>query len=885
MELPAYEQLLEDEPEQTGHGGRQRGVGRPGTMMDTSVDGMRWPSTSNDSWGHPSNLDYFFTNMYTFYYHRGFASILLTQMCSIITLAFTAAFSSFLIAFVDWEALFSCNSEDTCEDFEAYVIKNPFLVPSFYSFLSMLYILISGVYWLWSAVCSVQVIIQAMEMEKFYREILHIEVDDETSWNHILCTLIHLHETRTHRVAVKEKLTEHDVVSRIMRKENFMIAFINKEILDIRLPWWVSPFIGQGNLFLTQSLEWSIHFCILQHMFDDQFRVSKIFRKDVMGLKLRLLVMGSVHLILLPFMVVFMTINFFLQNATDFHSQKAYLGPRKWSPFAVWKFREFNELPHIFEERMTQSLEPAIKYVSLFHNPLMAIIARCMAYISGSFVAILLLTSIFEQGAFLFVKVADHNLLWHLGLFSAMFAGARTLIPDENTTKKSAQELVEQFSSHTHYFPDHWKGQEHKITIKEEVADLFPVKTTLFGLEMLSVILTPIVLCFSLPNSVTKILEFISKHAVYVEGVGDVCDYSLFNFEDYGDQEFGTEVEGTEGTPHKLKDGKLEKSIINFHLAHPQWNATEGGKSLMARLKNYKEVTTQNTNEMMASLLEKSIMGGSTFSTVDGVGAGAVNVNADAGGVATATATATATSTATNNNTNINTNTTTSPADVPPGNQQKEQASQAIPPKPHLTPMSASVSASSPLKELFLSLPRGMMNKSTGGQQSLSAAFSSYPASPPQPGASSSIMANLPSVLMSILKEENIDYKNDFYWLTKFQQQRRTDPVLFENSLQLSLMMGSNIEYSPFSSSLNIGGLQAGPDRSTLVSPKGTSFTSQTFNQQQQQQQQYQQQHSPMRKDKEATVPVANSIKNNKSNNNNKNNGSDSGNQGHIAEL
>ena len=127
----------------------------------------------------------------------------------------------------------------------------------------------------------------------------------------------------------------------------------------------------------------------------------------------------------------------------------------------MWKFREFNELPHIFEARINKSLDPANKYLSLFHNPLMTIIARCITYICGAIVATLLLISLFEQGAFLYVKVGDHNLLWHLGIFSAMFAGARSLIPDEAQTKKSAAELMEEFSSHTHYFAEKWKGNEH----------------------------------------------------------------------------------------------------------------------------------------------------------------------------------------------------------------------------------------------------------------------------------------------------------------------------------------------------------------------------------------------------------------------------------------
>ena len=114
-------------------------------------------------------------------------------------------------------------------------------------------------------------------------------------------------------------------------------------------------------------------------------------------------------------------------------------------------------------------MEPANKYISLFHNPLMAIIARCLAYISGALVATLLLTSIFEQGALLYVKIGDHNLLWYLGLFSALFAGARSLIPDEAIAMESPKELMEQVTSHTHYYPQHWRGCEHKQKVRVQL--------------------------------------------------------------------------------------------------------------------------------------------------------------------------------------------------------------------------------------------------------------------------------------------------------------------------------------------------------------------------------------------------------------------------------
>lgn len=136
-------------------------------------------------------------------------------------------------------------------------------------------------------------------------------------------------------------------------------------------------------------------------------------------------------------------------------------------------------------------------------------------------------------------------------------------------------------SAFTHYYPEEWIGNEHKMTIRNEVLELFPVKITLFGLELLSVIMTPIVLCFSMPNCVPNLLEFITKHAVHIEGVGDICDYACFDFTAYGDTRFGAERDGRADRPN---NGKMEMSCLNFHLAHPKWDANKNGQTFLRRI-------------------------------------------------------------------------------------------------------------------------------------------------------------------------------------------------------------------------------------------------------------------------------------------------------------
>ena len=219
-------------------------------------------------------------------------------------------------------------------------------------------------------------------------------------------------------------------------------------------------------------------------------------------------------------------------------------------------------------------------------------------------------------------------------------------------------------------------------------------------MELLSVIITPIVLCFSLPSCVPAILDFVAKHVVHIEGVGDVCDYSCFDFEAYGDERFGA-MQGKSDAKNKPNDGKLEKSCINFHLAHPNWNASDGGKTLISRLQNYKTISVHNNTDLVASMLERSLL----------------------------------------------------------------DRSISVPPGP----------GTSIRGDSFLSGDRKH-----------------------DPGT-------LPSVLMSIMKQENIDYQNDFYWLTKFQQQRQQDPPVFESSLLMSQSLLNN-SHILFNESINVPG-------------------------------------------------------------------------------
>ena len=78
--------------------------------------------------------------------------------------------------------------------------------------------------------------------------------------------------------------------------------------------------------------------------------------------------------------------------------------------------------------------------------------------------------------------------------------------------------------------------------IHQEFGELFAMKVLIFVQELLSVVLTPFVLWFSLPNCAPTIIDFFREFSVHVEGRGYVCSFAEFNFERHGNVKVSSQI-------------------------------------------------------------------------------------------------------------------------------------------------------------------------------------------------------------------------------------------------------------------------------------------------------------------------------------------------------
>jgi autophagy-related protein 9 len=144
------------------------------------------------------------------------------------------------------------------------------------------------VYWFQKLIHHIFDIRNLLEMQSFYFHLLEVrDVDIQTiSWQEIVHRLMKLRDshpnianpnrTRLNRLFSKERMDAHDIANRIMRIENYFIAMINRDILDLSLP---VPFLNRRPV-LTRALLWNIKLCIMNYVFDEQGQVRPAFVRD-----------------------------------------------------------------------------------------------------------------------------------------------------------------------------------------------------------------------------------------------------------------------------------------------------------------------------------------------------------------------------------------------------------------------------------------------------------------------------------------------------------------------------------------------------------------------------------------------------------------------------
>lgn len=264
------------------------------------------------------------------------------------------------------------------------------------------------------------------------------------------------------------------------------------------------------------------------------------------------------------------------------------MGTRTWSQLARWKIREFNELEHFFDKRINSSYAKANEYVLQFPSNELAVLAKFVVFICGSFAGVLVLLSLVDESLLLYVKVLDRNLLWYIAIFGIVTAVARPFVVDKHTIF-DPDTIFAKVVEKTHYFPRRWRGKVHTYDVYDDFTTLFPYKIAAFLQEILSICLVPFWMIFVLPSQAENIVRFIQQFTENMEDLGDVCAFASFDFESHGNSNYGAPVR--RDRRYRSKQGKMEKSFVTFTENNPNYKPGPHGQALLKTLQDQQELS------------------------------------------------------------------------------------------------------------------------------------------------------------------------------------------------------------------------------------------------------------------------------------------------------
>ncbi len=184
----------------------------------------------------PQRMDQFLTDLYVHYRHKGLKNIIILKMINLVLLVFMTFVYTILAHFVNYGAI----NDTTQSFFHRMTPINPMSI--------FIWIVMGGMF-IVRTTAFIDSVRTHIKIKKFYDQCLYINQEElETiGWDKVANAIANIPSLCT------DKLTHVDMMSAIMRKENYLIAMINMDIIDIPMTETIEKII----MLSIFSVNWS----------------------------------------------------------------------------------------------------------------------------------------------------------------------------------------------------------------------------------------------------------------------------------------------------------------------------------------------------------------------------------------------------------------------------------------------------------------------------------------------------------------------------------------------------------------------------------------------------------------------------------------------------
>jgi autophagy-related protein 9 len=273
-----------------------------------------------------------------------------------------------------------------------------------------------------------------------------------------------------------------------------------------------------------------------------------------------------------------------LQYGEQFYNKPNLLANRQWTIKALWKFRYYNELPHIFHDRMNKASMVTKDYLKQFPSSILVTSAKLITFILGSFFLLLLILPILNENLLINLNISDGKpVLWYMGILGGIIAISKSFINKQfnNQIEKMLSKMEENLD-----VPYEWKETPRSRKVLGKVNKMFVQRVILLFEEFYCLIITPYILRFVLYNEVDEIgIHLIDNLTPHHSVNGLIIKNCLFI------------------NSRQIKENKkTEKSFEYFQKKYPEWTTSsflynDINDSLEASKSYFNQSLNQNTSQ------------------------------------------------------------------------------------------------------------------------------------------------------------------------------------------------------------------------------------------------------------------------------------------------
>jgi autophagy-related protein 9 len=442
----------------------------------------------------------FFHRIYFYYNNKGYYNIIINSIINLLVSNFLVFFLIFLINCVDYTNLLRIDDKVSILD---YVDMSNFFsnLSIFFKGLLILFLALDVV----KLISLVDDIYVFKNIRNFYRNTLKIR-DSELEyldWKDI----IDIYND------ADENINPYYINAIITSKDNYFTALIDQKIIR--------------PIHLTSIVEWNLIYCIIYSIFNKKEKISdELFTNTGIiekSMRNKLRTISILNVIFMPLIIVFITLYNLFTHGEAFYNKPDLLISSNFTKLAQWKYRNYNEPIHQFEERMAKIDKLAKQYNEAFKNKLVNAILKFVIFVFSSiFITLIILTLINDDILINLNIIGSKNVLWFIGVIGSIIAILRTILNKKRND--SPNDLMEQISRHIIVDEKIIKNANMKI-VKNEFLAYYRYKIIQIILDIVFTITMPIQL-WSISYDTPYITTFLKKITNKNPQIGYICKYS-----------------------------------------------------------------------------------------------------------------------------------------------------------------------------------------------------------------------------------------------------------------------------------------------------------------------------------------------------------------------